>query len=166
MGRGPRRLRADERPPLTVYCGLAGWYGSGVGFQAIHAPCGPVRPRLVTLGVPRSIQPIVATLCPCATSIPLPETSSGQLDPVAARFVASQSMALLSHHTLEPSVCYDHAKTAAKFGAPLYYAHRVDLHEALKGLATTPHGPGAPADVVLAAEVVAYVSSTRSWTCV
>lgn len=36
---------------------------------------------LVTFAVPESIQPTVAGLCPCATSIPLPETSKGQIDP-------------------------------------------------------------------------------------
>ncbi len=39
---------------------------------------------LVTMAVPRSIQPIVATLCPCATSIGLPETADGRIEPAAA----------------------------------------------------------------------------------
>lgn len=36
---------------------------------------------LVTVACPASIQPIVASLCPCATSIPLPENAAGQIDP-------------------------------------------------------------------------------------
>lgn len=40
---------------------------------------------LVTLAVPETIQPFAVTLCPCATSIPLPETSTGQIDPLPAR---------------------------------------------------------------------------------
>ncbi len=40
---------------------------------------------LVTAAVSRSIQSPVATLCPCATSIGLPETATGQIDPLNAR---------------------------------------------------------------------------------
>ncbi len=36
---------------------------------------------LVTVACPASVQPIVASLCPCATSIPLPENVAGQIDP-------------------------------------------------------------------------------------
>lgn len=36
---------------------------------------------LVTIAVPRPIQPAVASMCPCATTIPLPETLEGQIDP-------------------------------------------------------------------------------------
>ncbi len=79
------------------------------------------------------------------------------LDPTAARFVVSQGMTILSHSTLKPTVRYDHTATARTFGAPLYYAHRVDLHEALKRLATAPGTVGTPANVILASEVVGYV---------
>ncbi len=82
------------------------------------------------------------------------------LDPVAARFVASQGMALMTHRELQSATRFDHSSTAALFGAPLYYAHRVDLHEALKRLATAPDGGRTePAGVVLGAEVVAFVVS-------
>jgi ADP-dependent NAD(P)H-hydrate dehydratase len=40
---------------------------------------------LVVMACPESIQPHVAVLCPCATSIPLPEDASGQIAPQAAR---------------------------------------------------------------------------------
>lgn len=36
---------------------------------------------LVTVACPRSIQPAVATLCPCATTLPLPEDAQGTIDP-------------------------------------------------------------------------------------
>jgi NAD(P)H-hydrate epimerase len=36
---------------------------------------------LATVACPRSIQLAVATLCPCATTIPLPENAAGMLDP-------------------------------------------------------------------------------------
>ena len=39
---------------------------------------------LVTLAVPASVQIAVASLCPCATSIPLPETNDGRIDPEPA----------------------------------------------------------------------------------
>jgi NAD(P)H-hydrate epimerase len=39
---------------------------------------------LVTVACPRSIQLTVAALCPCATSIPLPENRLGLVDPLAA----------------------------------------------------------------------------------
>jgi NAD(P)H-hydrate epimerase len=39
---------------------------------------------LVTVACPESIQPAVASLCPCATSIPLPETKAGLIDPSRA----------------------------------------------------------------------------------
>ncbi|MEK6644807.1 MAG: NAD(P)H-hydrate dehydratase [Planctomycetota bacterium] len=39
---------------------------------------------LVTVAVPEVIQLAVATLCPCATSIPLPSTKQGILDPRAS----------------------------------------------------------------------------------
>ena len=39
---------------------------------------------LVTVACPASIQQAVATLCPCATTIPLAETKDGLIDPVKA----------------------------------------------------------------------------------
>jgi len=40
---------------------------------------------LATVAVPRSIQLAVATLCPCATSVPLAESATGTIDPAAVR---------------------------------------------------------------------------------
>lgn len=39
---------------------------------------------LVTIGCPRSVQPAVAALCPCATSLPLSEDSNGCIRPADA----------------------------------------------------------------------------------
>jgi NAD(P)H-hydrate epimerase len=39
---------------------------------------------LVTVACPASVQPFVAVLCPCATTIPLPENRQGIVDPGAA----------------------------------------------------------------------------------
>lgn len=67
---------------VLVLGGSVGMLGAPalVGLAALRGGAG-----LVTLAVPRSIQTAAATLCPCATSIGLPETASGQIDPVAAR---------------------------------------------------------------------------------
>jgi salicylate hydroxylase len=35
------------------------------------------------------------------------------------------------------------------FGSPWWYVHRVDLHNALRKLATDPAGPGKPAEIIL-----------------
>lgn len=47
------------------------------------------------------------------------------------------------------------------FGSPWYFAHRVDLHEELKLLATQEGGEGKPAVVNLRSEVVKYVRVLR-----
>lgn len=39
---------------------------------------------LVTVAAPESVQPHIATLCPCATTIPLPETRNGVMYPAQA----------------------------------------------------------------------------------
>jgi len=39
---------------------------------------------LVTVAAPESVQPYIATLCPCATTIPLPETRNGVMYPAQA----------------------------------------------------------------------------------
>jgi salicylate hydroxylase len=53
---------------------------------------------------------------------------------------------------------------AEKFGRPFYLAHRVDLHGALKRLATQTEGVGAPVAVHLRSDVVAYDPETPSIT--
>lgn len=67
---------------VLVLGGSVGMAGapSLAGLGALRGGAG-----LVTIAVPASIQPTVAGLCPCATTIALPETASGQIDPVAAR---------------------------------------------------------------------------------
>jgi ADP-dependent NAD(P)H-hydrate dehydratase len=67
---------------VLVLAGSAGMIGAPglVSLSALRSGAG-----LVTIAVPEKIQPTVASLCPCATSIPLPQTPTGQIDPVAAR---------------------------------------------------------------------------------
>ncbi len=67
---------------VLVLAGSLGMSGAPalVGLAALRSGAG-----LVTIAVPRVIQQAVATCCPCATTIGLPETSTGQIDPQAAR---------------------------------------------------------------------------------
>jgi NAD(P)H-hydrate epimerase len=67
---------------ILVLAGSAGMIGAPglVALSALRGGAG-----LVTVATPEKIQPMVATIAPCATSIPLPQTSAGQIDPLAAR---------------------------------------------------------------------------------
>jgi len=69
---------------VLVLGGSVGMVGapSLAGLAALRSGAG-----LVTLAIPESIQPVAATLCPCATTIPLPQTSTGQIDSQATRRV-------------------------------------------------------------------------------
>ncbi|OIW33066.1 FAD/NAD(P)-binding domain-containing protein [Coniochaeta ligniaria NRRL 30616] len=78
------------------------------------------------------------------------------LDTVKARFVTSKGMRFDSFSTMEAGAFHDHTQNTKLFGAPLYYSHRVDLHESLKRLATDPDGAGIPAKVHLKSEVSKY----------
>ncbi|KAK3373149.1 hypothetical protein B0T24DRAFT_250949 [Lasiosphaeria ovina] len=87
------------------------------------------------------------------------------LDPVAARFVQAQGIlaaagATLAQLDLTPLGDW----VAAVYGAPLFFAHRVDLHEALEALAAGRDGPGEPAVVHLESHVVAYNPEAPSIT--
>lgn len=84
------------------------------------------------------------------------------LDPVKARLVTSKGMKFKSFATLEDLAFHDHSKNLDIYGAPLYYSHRVDLHESLKRMATGPEGPGIPAKVHLKSEVSKFVSMPHS----
>ncbi|KAJ2893482.1 hypothetical protein MKZ38_008659 [Zalerion maritima] len=87
------------------------------------------------------------------------------LDPEKSRFVASRGMDFCNHKTLEPIFRVDHSTKAADvWGVELYFAHRVDLHEALKRLATEEDGPGVPAKIVPGTEVVEFDPETPSIT--
>lgn len=59
---------------------------------------------------------------------------------------------------------YEEGTVKEKYGSEFYTAHRVDLHNELKRLATTEDGPGSPAKILLKSEVVGYVRSSGSYT--
>ena len=81
------------------------------------------------------------------------------LDPVAWQFVRSQRVTFFDPFTLAATATVASDGAVARMaGAELYYAHRVDLHNALKWLATREDGPGTPAVIHLKQNVVAYVS--------
>ncbi|KAK2630263.1 hypothetical protein QTJ16_001083 [Diplocarpon rosae] len=78
------------------------------------------------------------------------------LDPVRARFVTCKKSWRAHGSTLVTFQENDNGDVAEKFGAPWYFAHRVDLHEELKRLATRTEGEGRPAVVHLKSEVTRY----------
>ncbi|KAL3963074.1 hypothetical protein ACCO45_000078 [Purpureocillium lilacinum] len=86
------------------------------------------------------------------------------LDPVRWRFVTSRGIRYLDPFTLEPlrNVVPPKGGPRAFGGTDLFYAHRVDLHDALKWLATKEDGPGAPVTIHLSTHIVAYDSSKPS----
>ncbi|OAA39346.1 Aromatic-ring hydroxylase-like protein [Metarhizium rileyi] len=87
------------------------------------------------------------------------------LDPAQWRWVRSRRSHLIDPFTLELKAALTDDKTATSVGGvPLWLSHRVDLHNALKWLATRPDGPGTPATVHLNSSVVAYDPSKPSIT--
>ncbi|CAG8954037.1 hypothetical protein HYFRA_00009137 [Hymenoscyphus fraxineus] len=78
------------------------------------------------------------------------------LDPVKSRFVKSRGLFFVSPITLEEqsSTIFDNHEEL--YGGNIYFAHRVDLHEALKKLATMKDGPGIPATIHVKSPVVSY----------
>ncbi|KAH6683935.1 hypothetical protein B0J14DRAFT_571724 [Halenospora varia] len=86
------------------------------------------------------------------------------LDPVGCRLVTSQGMYFMSPTNLEELAGHSFSGVAQAFGAPLYYAHRVDLHESLKWMATEPGALGVPAVINLKSAVQNYDPDTPSIT--
>ncbi|KAK0741311.1 salicylate hydroxylase [Schizothecium vesticola] len=103
-------------------------------------------------------------------AITLPPNASRALlawgvDPAASKFVMAQNITIAVGATLEQ---IEHTPLGGwvghVFGVPFYYAHRVDLHEAIKALATGPDGAGQPAEIFLKSVVVGYDPDTPSIT--
>ena len=93
-------------------------------------------------------------VCPNASRVLLKwgfSTTRARL--VEARMsVYAQGGSLKANHEVE------YEDMVAKYGAPFYFAHRVDLHNELKHLATAEDGIGKPAEILLKTEVCGYVS--------
>ncbi|CZR58475.1 related to salicylate 1-monooxygenase [Phialocephala subalpina] len=86
------------------------------------------------------------------------------LDPIKYGFVVSKGVYFVSPTTLAELGYHDHSHDAETFGQPLYYAHRVDLHESLKKMATDPDGPGIPVTIHLKSGVSSYDPNIPSIT--
>ncbi|OAA78696.1 FAD binding domain-containing protein [Akanthomyces lecanii RCEF 1005] len=79
------------------------------------------------------------------------------LDPSHHKFVESRRVTYNDPFSLETIRTIATEKTASSIGGTeLYYAHRVDLHNALKWLASRDDGPGIPVIFHLDCEVVGY----------
>ncbi|KDN69152.1 putative FAD dependent oxidoreductase [Colletotrichum sublineola] len=78
------------------------------------------------------------------------------MDPVRARFVTAKGSRRVMGDTLQPVHELDLGAVAEKYGSPWYFAHRVDLHQELKRMATADDG-GPPITFKLRSEVTNYV---------
>ncbi|KAK4226208.1 putative salicylate hydroxylase [Podospora fimiseda] len=87
------------------------------------------------------------------------------LDPVKEHFVRGQVQAFVDPFTLETQNIVSHDANRARYGGvDLWLAHRVDLHNMLKTMATDPSGPGRPASIHLQSAVVSYNPEAASIT--
>ncbi|EFQ34351.1 FAD dependent oxidoreductase [Colletotrichum graminicola] len=77
------------------------------------------------------------------------------MDPVRARFVTAKGSRRVMGDTLQPVHELDLGAVAEKYGSPWYFAHRVDLHQELKRMATADDG-GPPVTFKLRSEVTSY----------
>ncbi|KID81763.1 Aromatic-ring hydroxylase-like protein [Metarhizium guizhouense ARSEF 977] len=78
------------------------------------------------------------------------------LDPVQWRWVEARHADLVDPFTLQPrAALYNEESASSVGGLPLWLSHRVDLHNALKWMATRSDGPGAPATIHLDSLVMA-----------
>ncbi|TDZ62020.1 FAD-dependent monooxygenase OpS4 [Colletotrichum trifolii] len=85
------------------------------------------------------------------------------MDPVRARFVPAKGSKRLRGDTLDLVHSLELGSIADKYGSPWYFAHRVDLHQELKRMATAADG-GPPLTVELRSEVTGYSPDSASIT--
>ncbi|KAF9880333.1 salicylate hydroxylase [Colletotrichum karsti] len=85
------------------------------------------------------------------------------MDPARARFVPARGSKRLRGDTLELVHELELGAIADKYGSPWYFAHRVDLHQELKRMATEADG-GMPLVIKLRSEVVSYDTDSASIT--
>ncbi len=122
---------------VLVIGGSVGMAGAPAlaGLAALRAGAG-----LVTIAVPAPVQPTVAGLCPCATTIALPATAQGQIDPAA-------SVRLLRQRGILPSRAGHSAPTppdvvaigpGASIGPPTYARRFQDMIDRFRNEAAIP----------------------------
>ncbi|KAJ0307992.1 hypothetical protein Brms1b_009818 [Colletotrichum noveboracense] len=85
------------------------------------------------------------------------------MDPVRARFVPARGSKRLKGDTLDLVHSLELGVIADKYGSPWYFAHRVDLHQELKRMATAADG-GPPLTIKLRSEVASYDPNNASIT--
>ncbi|RDW82364.1 hypothetical protein BP6252_03476 [Coleophoma cylindrospora] len=92
-------------------------------------------------------------VCPNASRVLL----QWGFSPSRARLVTARTAAFIKGDTLDLIDEQVYVDMEGKFGAPFYFAHRVDLHSELKHLATREEGGvGKPAVIELRKDVVGY----------
>jgi len=80
------------------------------------------------------------------------------IDPEASRFVEAKFISVNQATTLNQSRRISMADTTEAFGSPFYFAHRVDLHNSLKEIATRADGLGEPVTIRLHSPIKSYVN--------
>ncbi|KAK1987594.1 FAD binding domain-containing protein [Colletotrichum cereale] len=78
------------------------------------------------------------------------------LDPKASDFVKADAIHVQDPVTMEIMLTESHAENEDLYDADLWYAHRVDLHDTLRKMATGPAGPGIPVVIHLNSSVARY----------
>jgi salicylate hydroxylase len=97
-------------------------------------------------------------VCPNASRILL----QWGLDPHKSRMVTAREQKVVLGSTLETIVNVDCSNFDKTYGAPFFFAHRVDLHNELRRLATTTVDN--PVKITLNSRVISYDASTGSVT--
>ena len=84
----------------------------------------------------------------------------------AARMTPFNGMEIVAGEsdTLSVTGRYSFSPFETDFGAPYLLSHRVDLHEALREMATSSNGPGAPARIINGAHIIGYDAEAGSVT--
>ena len=89
---------------------------------------------------------------------------SWNLDFPKARMIKFESMDVVTGEgdSISKLGHYDFSGFEDAFGSPYLLSHRVDLHEALRQMATSPNGPGTPAKLLNGAHVVSFNAEAGS----
>ncbi|EXJ66303.1 uncharacterized protein A1O5_10455 [Cladophialophora psammophila CBS 110553] len=141
------RPQADELSILVAGAGIAGLCAAIALRRAGH------RVRILERS-PQLDNEIGAaiTLAPHAVKI----MRLWRLDFAKARLIPRLGQTFIDSVTLAELAPTDRTNFASQYGAPYLFAHRVDLHAALRTLATSPDGSGVPAELHTSSTVVEY----------
>ena len=100
------------------------------------------------------------TLSPNATRI----LRSWDLDFRKAQMVEFQGMEIVTADgdSISSRNQHDFSRVIQNFGSPYLLSHRVDLHEPLRDLATSPRGLGKPVEIINGARIVSFDAEAGS----